>query len=97
MIVAHDVDALANNGDDMLHWLLWNIPKDARALPEGVAAVGQLPDGTRQMSATGPYYRGPAAPASGPAHHYVFELFALDSMLDVVADGTKPRPSLVRR
>ena len=30
------------------------------------------------------------APASGPAHHYVFELFALDAMLDVPAVGASP-------
>ena len=50
----------------------------------------QLPDGTRQISATGPYYRGPAAPATGPAHHYVFELFALDATIDVPAVGASP-------
>ena len=43
----------------------------------------QIADGTRQISASGPYYRGPAAPATGPAHHYALELFALDVMLDV--------------
>jgi len=90
VIVAHDIDALANNGDDMLHWLLWNIPKTVSAIHEGAPAMGQLPDGTRQLSGTGPYYRGPAAPASGPAHHYVFEVYALDSMLDIVATGQNP-------
>ncbi|MEO8679442.1 MAG: YbhB/YbcL family Raf kinase inhibitor-like protein [Vicinamibacterales bacterium] len=90
VIVAHDLDTLANNGDDMLHWLLWNIPKTVTAIPEGAPALGQLPDGTRQLSGTGPYYRGPAAPASGPPHHYVFEIYALDAMLDVVATGQNP-------
>jgi phosphatidylethanolamine-binding protein (PEBP) family uncharacterized protein len=50
----------------------------------------QLPDGTRQISASGPYYRGPGAPRSGPAHHYVFELYALDSTIDVPAVGQIP-------
>ena len=53
-------------------------------------ATSQRPDGTRQISATGPDYRGPGAPASGPAHHYVFELFALDTTLDVPAVGASP-------
>jgi phosphatidylethanolamine-binding protein (PEBP) family uncharacterized protein len=52
--------------------------------------MSQLPDGTRQISATGPYYRGPGAAASGPAHHYLFELFALDTTLDVPAVGASP-------
>jgi Raf kinase inhibitor-like YbhB/YbcL family protein len=90
VIVAHDLDTLTNNGDDMLHWLLWNIPKTVTAIHEGAPAMGQLPGGTRQLSGTGPYYRGPAAPASGPAHHYVFEIYALDAMLDVVATGQNP-------
>jgi hypothetical protein len=41
--------------------------------------------GMRQLSVSGPYYRGPAAPASGPPHHYVFELYALDTNINVQA------------
>ena len=70
--------------------MLWNIPASATSLPEGVPRGAQLPDGTRQISATGPNYRGPGATAAGPAHHYVFELFALDTMLDVPAVGASP-------
>jgi len=91
VLIAHDVDAAIGNGtDDLLHWMLWNIPATVTSLPEGVARGSQLPDGTRQISATGTSYRGPGAPASGPAHHYVFELFALDTMLDVPAVGASP-------
>ena len=91
VLIVHDLDAAIGNGtDDILHWMLWNIPATATSLPEGVPRGSQLPDGTRQISATGPNYRGPGAPASGPAHHYVFELFALDTMLDVPAVGASP-------
>ena len=91
VLIAHDVDAAIGNGtDDLLHWMLWNIPATVTSLPEGVARGSQLPDGTRQISATGTSYRGPGAPASGPAHHYLFELFALDTMLDVPAVGASP-------
>ena len=91
VLIVHDLDAPIGNGtDDILHWMLWNIPAMATSLPEGVPRGSQLPDGTRQISATGPNYRGPGAPASGPAHHYVFELFALDTMLDVPALGASP-------
>jgi Raf kinase inhibitor-like YbhB/YbcL family protein len=91
VLLVHDLDAAAGNGtDDILHWMLWNIPAGARGLPEGVPQGSQLPDGTRQISASGPYYRGPGAPASGPAHHYVFEIFALDVALDVPAVGASP-------
>jgi Raf kinase inhibitor-like YbhB/YbcL family protein len=90
-LIVHDLDAAASSGtDDILHWMLWNIPATATSLSEGVPRGAQLTDGTRQISATGPNYRGPGAPASGPAHHYIFELFALDTMLDVPAVGASP-------
>ena len=32
---------------------------------------------------------GPGAPAPGPNHHYMFELFALDLMLDLGPEATR--------
>lgn len=88
VLVVHDVSApVAPGTDDVLHWLVWNIPAAARALPEGVPQGPELPDGSRQISVTGPNYRGPAAPASGPAHVYLFELYAIDGLVDVPAIG----------
>ena len=89
VLVVRDLDAMRGN-DDTLHWLVWNIPGKATSLPEAVPHGPQLADGMRQISATGPYYRGPAAPASGPPHHYVFELYALDSLIDVPPVSTSP-------
>jgi Raf kinase inhibitor-like YbhB/YbcL family protein len=90
-LLMHDVDAAIGNGtDDLLHWMLWNIPPTVTSLQERAPATSQLANGTRQISATGPYYRGPGAPAAGPPHHYVFELFALDTMIDVPAVGASP-------
>ena len=91
VLVVHDVDAAIGPGtEDILHWMVWNIPAAARALPERVAQGPTLPDGAHQISATGPLYRGPGAAASGPAHHYVFELFALDAPIEVPAVGASP-------
>jgi phosphatidylethanolamine-binding protein (PEBP) family uncharacterized protein len=91
VLLVHDLDAVNSNGvTSPLHWLVWNIPGTARGLPEGVAAVAELPDGTRQISQTGPNYRGPAAPASGPPHHYVFELYAVEGKVEVPAVGASP-------
>ena len=90
-LIVHDVDAAIGNGtDDILHWLVWNIPGTLTKLPGSLPRGAQGTNGTRQISATGPSYRGPGAPASGPAHHYVFELFALDTMLEVPAVGASP-------
>ncbi|HVT37434.1 MAG TPA: YbhB/YbcL family Raf kinase inhibitor-like protein [Gemmatimonadaceae bacterium] len=84
VLVVHDPDAAIGDGlDDVLHWMVWAIPGTATSLPEGVPQGPQLPDGMRQISVSGPYYRGPAAPASGPVHHYVFELYALDVPVNV--------------
>jgi Raf kinase inhibitor-like YbhB/YbcL family protein len=84
----HDMDVARNRTtDDQVHWLVWNIPASASGLPEGVAKGSQRPDGSYQISATGPVYRGPGAPAAGPLHHYMFEVFALDTKLDVPPAG----------
>lgn len=80
----HDLDVSRNHTtDDQLHWIVWNIPGTATGLPEGVPMGAQLQNGAYQLSASGAVYRGPGAPASGPRHHYTFELFALDTKLDV--------------
>ncbi len=92
VLIAHDVDAAVGQGtDDLLHWMVWNIPGATQvARRSDSAAANQLPDGSRQISATGPYYRGPGAPASGAPHHYVFEIYALDAPIDVPAVGQSP-------
>jgi len=90
----HDLE-LARNGttDDQVHWLVWPIPATATSLPEGVAKGDRLPDGSFQTSATGRVYRGPGAGANGPPHHYTFEIYALDTKIDVqpVADPFETR------
>jgi Raf kinase inhibitor-like YbhB/YbcL family protein len=91
VLIVHDPNAPIQGGiDDMLHWMVWNIPSTARSLPEGIPHGSQMSDGMRQISASGPYYRGPAAPATGPVHNYLFELYALDAMLEVPAVGAAP-------
>jgi hypothetical protein len=55
-------------------WMSREHSSDRDRLPEGVSKGSQLPDGSYQISATGPMYRGPGAGANGPFHHYVFEL-----------------------
>ncbi|MGD9902149.1 MAG: YbhB/YbcL family Raf kinase inhibitor-like protein [Vicinamibacterales bacterium] len=71
--------------EDQVHWLVWNIPGTATGMREGQPKGAQLPDGSRQISASGEVYRGPGAPATGPLHHYTFELFALDTKIDLPA------------
>lgn len=84
----HDLDGARNKTtEDPLHWLVWNIPATVTSLPEGVPMGTQLQNGAYQISAGGAMYRGPGAPATAPRHHYTFELFALDTKLDVQPGG----------
>ena len=95
----HDMDVVRNKTtDDQAHWVVWNIPATASGLPEGVPKGSQLPDGSYQVSATGPVYRGPGAPATGPRHHYMFEIYALDTKLDVqpTADAFETRANVLK-
>jgi Raf kinase inhibitor-like YbhB/YbcL family protein len=95
----HDLDFARNKTtDDQAHWIVWNIPATATGLPEGVPKGSQLPDGSYQISATGPFYRGPGAGANGPYHHYMFELYALDTKLDVkpAADAFESRAAVMK-
>ncbi|MEQ1946259.1 MAG: YbhB/YbcL family Raf kinase inhibitor-like protein [Bryobacteraceae bacterium] len=76
---------------DVTHWFIWNIPATATGLPEGVPAGSDLPDGSHQLKRGNPAvagYYGPCAPP-GPDHHYTFELYALDSKLDLSPDATR--------
>ena len=83
VLLMHDPEPVLNKGSkmDITHWLIWNIPGASTGLPENVAQ-GELPDGSRQVSLRSNAYMGPGAPA-GPYHHYTFELYALDTKLDV--------------
>jgi len=85
VLLMHDPEPVLNKGSkmDITHWLIWNIPGTATGLAEGTAQ-GDLPDGSRQVSLRSNGYMGPGAPA-GPYHHYTFELYALDTKLDVPA------------
>jgi hypothetical protein len=99
MLHMHDMDASRNKTtEDQAHWVMWNIPGTATELPEGVPKGLQRPDGSYQQSATGDMYRGPGAAANGPKHHYVFELYALDTKLDVKpgADAFESRTNVMK-
>jgi len=100
VLIFHDADTVMNGtADDNLHWLVWNIPGTAVSLQQGVPDGFEVEGGIRQISLSGSRYRGPGAPAAGPLHHYILELYALDTKLDnikVDAQGPQqPNPSAV--
>jgi Raf kinase inhibitor-like YbhB/YbcL family protein len=65
------------------HWVIFNIPANARALKEGIPPKPMLLDGEIQgsndLGDLG--YTGPDPPAGKP-HRYFFKLFALDTTFD---------------
>lgn len=73
-----------------VHWVLFNIPADRRALPENIPAEDQLSDGSLHGSNSWRRsdYGGPCPP-SGSTHRYVFKLYALGTKLDLGASATK--------
>jgi Raf kinase inhibitor-like YbhB/YbcL family protein len=83
-IILEDPDAKPVS--PFVHWLAWNIPENVLRLPEGVQEQLRLtaPDGVIQGRGTrgSPGYYGPHPPVGDPAHHYHFQVFALDAMLD---------------
>jgi Raf kinase inhibitor-like YbhB/YbcL family protein len=99
VINMRDMDVARNKTtEDQAHWVVWNIPATATGMPEGVPKGSHLPDGSFQISATGAMYRGPGAPATGPMHHYMFELYALDTKLDVqpTTDAFETRTNVMK-
>lgn len=91
-LLFHDPDVAINKKlEDVTHWIAWNIPGDATKLPEAVKPGATSPEGMVQGKNRGGNmgYMGPGAPATAPEHHYTFELFALDTKLDLGPDASR--------
>lgn len=91
-LILHDPDAAPQKkADDVLHWLMFDIPASVHELPEGVPPTAQMPDGSIQAKNLrgNVGFMGPGAGAAGPYHHYTFELYALDTKLDLGPDATR--------
>ena len=97
VLVVHDMEPRPQRKlDDILHWMVWNIPLNATRFPQGVPAnTADLPDGSHQSNGnpgqggvTG--YRPPCPPQNVPQpHHYAFDMFALDAKVDLPDTATR--------
>lgn len=83
-LIAHDPDAIG--GRDFLHWSVWNITPDTAAFDEG-----HLPAGAVQGTNDYPSREyGPACPPEGSGlHHYTFDLYAIDRVLDLPTGSSR--------
>jgi Raf kinase inhibitor-like YbhB/YbcL family protein len=74
-----------------VHWVLYNLPGDMRAIPEGVPRDPEPPEltGARQGVNSWPSenigYRGPQPPAGSGPHRYYIKVYALDTLLNLPA------------
>jgi Raf kinase inhibitor-like YbhB/YbcL family protein len=84
-LILEDPDAKAPK--PFVHWVAYNIPADVTTLPEGLQEQPRLtePEGLLQgkTSRGSVGYFGPRPPVGDPPHHYHFQVFALDSALEV--------------
>jgi Raf kinase inhibitor-like YbhB/YbcL family protein len=75
-----------------VHWVLFNLPAQARELEEGVPTTETLGNGAKQgKNDFGNIGYGGPAPPKGKPHRYFFKLYALDTSLDLSPGATKAK------
>lgn len=72
-----------------VHWVLYDVPPSATALPQGVAPREMLPGGgTHGKNDFGKLGYGGPCPPSG-THRYFFRIYALDALLSLPPGQTR--------
>lgn len=82
-VIMEDPDA--SSSQPFLHWLAWNIDPAAGAIERGSVTIGA------KLGRNGrghPAYFGPRPPGKS-AHHYHFQMFALDVQLPLKAGASR--------
>jgi Raf kinase inhibitor-like YbhB/YbcL family protein len=91
-LICDDPDAPRN--DPWVHWVLFNLPGNARGLGEAVPAQGKFVNGALQgKNDFGNLGYGGPAPPRGKPHRYFFKLYALDAPLSLRAPNKRGRGS----
>lgn len=86
-------DPDAPTPEPWVHWVLYQLAADVRALPAGLPRDASLAkpiaalQGKNSWGTTG--YRGPAPPPGHGTHHYHFTLYALDTPLSLKPGADK--------
>ena len=86
-IVFNDPDAGSRG---FVHWVVYNIPGDARSMPAEVPAEPVIHDtAVHGNNGWGRMDYGGPCPPEGSTHNYVFTLHALDALLELEPGATK--------
>jgi len=86
-VTAYDPDAPTGSG--FWHWVMFDIPADTAALPAGSTGAARPAGAVEVRNDYGAPGFGGACPPPGPAHRYVFTVFALKvATLGLGADAT---------
>lgn len=90
-VIMHDTDAAPMKGVmDVTHWIFWGISATATGVP-GAVKPDSSPDGIVQgknvRGVNG--YQPPCPPPGATPHHYIFEIYALDTKLDLPAGSSR--------
>jgi len=86
-LIMDDPDA---PGGTWVHWVLYDVPADAREFPERLPSQEQLASGARQgRNDFGKIGYGGPCPPPGKPHRYFFKLYALDTKLNLKPGATK--------
>ncbi|MGH9327266.1 MAG: YbhB/YbcL family Raf kinase inhibitor-like protein [Terriglobia bacterium] len=90
-VIMHDTEAAPGKGSmDVTHWIFWNVPANLTWIPPDVKP-GTSPDGIAQGQNTHKVegYLPPCPPPGSFPHHYIIELYALDTKLDLPAGSSR--------
>ena len=90
-VIMHDTDAAPMKGSmDVTHWTFWNVSAGSTSVAAGVKPDSS-PDGIVQgkniRNVNG--YQPPCPPPGSAPHHYIFEIYALDTKLDLPAGSAR--------
>jgi Raf kinase inhibitor-like YbhB/YbcL family protein len=90
-VIMHDTDAAPAKGTmDVTHWIFWGVPASSTSVAAGIKPDSS-PDGIVQgvniRKVNG--YQPPCPPPGATPHHYIFEIYALDTKLDLPAGSAR--------
>jgi Raf kinase inhibitor-like YbhB/YbcL family protein len=78
-LIVEDPDA--SSPQPFVHWVAWNLAPATGAIPQALAGAVQGKNGPGKAGWYGPH------PPDAKPHHYHFQLFALDTRLNLPADA----------